>query len=227
LNEDTFCAAVLGPRTKSAAHVSATGWQRHDKAEASEVVVARGDPCRHLFVLCQGWAARYIQLQDGRRQILSILLPGDLFSATVLHDRLHRFSVRAITDIHFSRMDRDHIMDRVAADPEITRTLCSLASTELQTSDQLNTALGRCSAEQRLAYWFLHLSNRMKVDSGGRSGRYVMPLRHQDLADMTGLTPQYTSRLVKTFRDDGIVDWREGSLQILDQEKLERLGQLK
>ncbi len=41
-------------------------------------VLREGSPSEHLFTLLEGWAFRYKTLEDGRRQITSFVLPGDL-----------------------------------------------------------------------------------------------------------------------------------------------------
>ena len=41
-------------------------------------VLREGSPSEQLFTLLEGWAFRYKTLEDGRRQITSFVLPGDL-----------------------------------------------------------------------------------------------------------------------------------------------------
>ena len=49
---------------------------------AREDVTRDGDRPRHVNVVLEGWACRYKQLEDGRRQVISIFLPGDLCDLT-------------------------------------------------------------------------------------------------------------------------------------------------
>src|SRR3546814_8741574 len=46
----------------------------------------------------EGWAARFKTLEDGRRQILNILLPGDIFDLQVLVAAEADHSVVTVTD---------------------------------------------------------------------------------------------------------------------------------
>ncbi len=41
-------------------------------------LLREGSPSEQLFTLLEGWAFRYKTLEDGRRQITSFVLPGDL-----------------------------------------------------------------------------------------------------------------------------------------------------
>jgi len=42
-------------------------------------IVSLGETVDYMFVIEQGWAMRYRMLDDGRRQILNFMLPGDCF----------------------------------------------------------------------------------------------------------------------------------------------------
>ncbi|MER2268962.1 Crp/Fnr family transcriptional regulator, partial [Methylobacterium oxalidis] len=45
---------------------------------AHQDVIREGDAPEHVNLILEGWACRYKQLEDGRRQIISFFLPGDL-----------------------------------------------------------------------------------------------------------------------------------------------------
>lgn len=45
--------------------------------EAREDLVQEGDRPETIFLIIRGWGCRYKQLGDGRRQIMSFLIPGD------------------------------------------------------------------------------------------------------------------------------------------------------
>ena len=71
---------------------SQPGWQHFAAARAGEQIVVRNQPYDDVFVLCAGWAFRYFQLSDGRRQILKFLLPGDAFSSAAVFEKACRLS---------------------------------------------------------------------------------------------------------------------------------------
>jgi hypothetical protein len=50
-------------------------------------------------LICEGWAASVYILSNGSRQILSILLPGDLASTALLFGAQAGCAVDAITDV--------------------------------------------------------------------------------------------------------------------------------
>lgn len=94
-------------------------------------------------------------------------------------------------------------------------------------ADELATNLGRRSAEERVAYLLIYIVEQIKKREVGRDHGYPFPLRQQHIADMTGLTPVYVSRVIKIFRDSNLVEMEGGTVRILNHPKLERIGRLK
>lgn len=179
-----------------------------------------------VFVLCSGWAFRLFQLPDGGRQILNFLLPGDLFSATSVFEQRFHFSVMALTEIRISGMRRAEIQSRLAINPGILTALAKSCIAETEAADEMLTALGQRSAEERIAYLFLHLMQRIAARSVIREQRYPVPLRQQDIADAVGLTAVYVNRVLGLFRERGLAELSDGVLKVFNLAELERIGSL-
>ena len=85
---------------------------------------------------------------------------------------------------------------------------------------------GQRSAEERIAYLFLHLMQRIAARSVIREQRYPFPLRQQHIADAVGLTPVHMSRVVSLFRERGLVELSDGVLKVFNLPELQRIGSL-
>jgi CRP-like cAMP-binding protein len=221
-----FCECLARERAELVTQFQQERWLRHDEAKPSQVVVGRGERCDHVCVLCEGWAFRLIQLADGRRQVLSVLLPGDLFSiSTVFESQLH-FSVQALTHIAYARFDREQVHARALSTPTTSAKLASICTLERMQADELATVLGRRSAEERIAHVILQVVQRLRPEQAVIGERYRFPLRQQHIADMTGLTPVYVSQILKSLRESGLLDLSHGILTILNRPELERIARL-
>jgi len=174
-----FCGALLGKLSEDAQSHQEANWQHYRTVRRGEQAVTRNQVSEDVFVVCGGWAFRFFQLSDGGRQILNFLLPGDLFSATsVFEERVH-FSVKALTEIQISGLRRAEIRTKLAVNPGILAALAKSCVTEITAADELLTALRQRSAEERIAYLFLHLMQRITAQSVIREQRYPFPLRQQ------------------------------------------------
>jgi CRP/FNR family transcriptional regulator len=217
-----FCGAILGSDRD---HTSTPAWQHHFVVGPNKQVIASNQPSQDVYVLCTGWALRFLQLPDGRRQILNFLLPGDLFSASSLFkDRVH-FSVKALTAIQVSGMNRNEVQARISRNPSVLAPAVAIScSAETEASEKMLAAIGLCSAEERIAYLILHLMKRIGERSVIRENRYPLPLRQQDIAEAVGLTPVHVSRILSSFREKGIADLSNGILEVFNLRELQRLA---
>lgn len=177
-------------------------------------------------MLCAGWAFRYFQLADGRRQILKFLLPGDLFSAVTIFEKAFHFSVKALTEVQVSGFSRSEIRARCVADPNVQGAIAKSCITDTHETAELLTALGQCSADERIAHLLLHLMPRIAARNVIREQRYPFPLRQQHIADAVGLTPVHVSRVLGLFRERRLVELSEGHLKVINVAELERIGSL-
>jgi CRP/FNR family transcriptional regulator, anaerobic regulatory protein len=189
-------------------------------------IFAQGGSPDHIFVLCSGWAFRYIQLSNGNRQINKFLMSGDLFSSISIFEEVTHFSARALTSVQICMFPRSAFRDKCFTDNEFQSAMARSFVADARDTAELAAVLGRRSAEQRIAYLFLHLIQRIAVNHVIREGRYPFPLRQQHIADAVGLTPVHVSRVLSTFRERGIIWFSDGVLEILDFPELERMGSL-
>src|SRR3954452_19420379 len=69
------------------------------------------------------------------------------------------------------------------------------------------------SIEQRTAKWIISAMERTDGDE-------VVPLTHEQLATLLGVGRSYTSRVIQTFKAEGILQTRRGSILVLDPDQL-------
>jgi DNA-binding transcriptional regulator YhcF (GntR family) len=69
------------------------------------------------------------------------------------------------------------------------------------------------SIEQRTAKWIISAMERTE-------GEEVVPLTHEQLATLLGVGRSYTSRVIQTFKAEGVVETRRGSILVLNRDAL-------
>ena len=69
------------------------------------------------------------------------------------------------------------------------------------------------SIEQRTAKWILSAMERTDEDK-------VVPLTHEQLATLLGVGRSYTSRVIQTFKAEGVLETRRGSILIRNRDAL-------
>jgi CRP-like cAMP-binding protein len=185
-------------------------------ADADTVLLRSGDNFGSLGAIFTGWALRYKLLDDGRRQILDVLLPGDLFGLeAVLLEKLQH-QVEAVTPVTYGVMADEHVKRMIGGVPHFAASLLSRLVHEQARQDRHVTLLGRSNAEERVATFLVELHTRLRRRRLGHTTSFNMPLTQQQIGDYLGLTVVHINRVLRRFRESGIVTARGKAVLIHD-----------
>ncbi|RVJ66360.1 helix-turn-helix domain-containing protein, partial [Sinorhizobium medicae] len=137
----------------------------------------------------------YRLLSDGRRQVVSFHLPGEMFGFEAGPN--HSFFAEAITATTLAVFGRRHMQER-------SRELLALALTGMARAQQHLLVIGRQCAVERIAAFLVDLCERQ---GGGRQLR--LPMSRQDIADYLGLTIETVSRVVTKLKERSVIVLRD------------------
>jgi len=191
---------------------------------ARATIYREGDLATEFHTLFDGWAFRYKLIADGRRQILSFLLPGDSISYQLMRSDRLRFSVQALTEVSLCVFEREALSRHVAERPVLTSRLDHLAAQEIAAADDRLTDLGQRSAHERVASLILQLYLRLQQRNLADEDSFVSPLRQQHIGDALGLTSVHVSRVLKDLRAEGLIGVDHERLILRDQPMLRKLS---
>src|SRR5689334_16844929 len=183
-------------------------------------LISEGDKPRYVHLVLDGWGARYKSLPDGKRQIVSIFLPGDFCDVNVYILKYMDHSIGAITRLKVAMITPDEMNTLTVGRPRITQALWwhELVTAAIQREWTLN--IGQRSAYERLGHLLVELYLRLQTVGRARNGRCDFPLTQNDLADATGLTAVHVNRTLQELRGDGLIELERKQLHILDLDRL-------
>lgn len=178
----------------------------------------------HQFVyrLRKGWAGRCRSLADGRSQFILIFLPGDLFSVKSMFVTRHPDAVLVLSDAVVERLDYREMNCAYVADSDIASRCIWQVMEEERRLHTWVVGLGQGSAEERLALLLIDFHGRLELsgDIAPDALTYEMPLTQVQLADHLGITSVHVNRVLRIFREQGLVTIRDGQVAIGDLEAL-------
>lgn len=142
----------------------------------------------HLYVVLSGAVRICKLLGDGRRQIETFCMAGDVFGWEM--GQRHRFSAEAVNDCKVARIKRSILFARAADDADLGHALWALTAAELSRAQDHLLVLGRKTAQERVATFLLDMASR----NGTLASEITLPMSRQDIADYLGLTIETVSR---------------------------------
>ncbi len=187
-------------------------------------IIHEGDEPSAVNVLLQGWACRYKVLADGRRQIVSLLLPGDMCDPHVFLLPTMDQSLGTITPAVVAKVPGAAIRAMAAGSAAIAEALNWEMLTCAEIQREWTVSLGRRTAVERIAHLFCEVSLRSGVTDPRNASDCEFPLTQTDLADAMGLSTVHVNRTMQELRGRGAVEVRGKRLVINDRDALEELA---
>jgi CRP-like cAMP-binding protein len=187
---------------------------------AEEIDFIQGMKMEHRLISAGGEIIHHGH--DGRRQILNILLPGDLMGlqASLLDASDH--GIEAITDVEvcvFSRSKTWSLFERM---PQLAYELAWLGAREENLVDENLTSVGQRTARERVAALVLGLYRRADHLGLVIDQSFAFPLTRQHIADAMGLSLVHTIKTWSYLRKAGLFSMSGGMLTLLNPRLTER-----
>lgn len=185
---------------------------------ARRELLREGEPIRERRALLSGWACRQRILSDGRRQILSFLLPGDLIGICQHTNPIASTTVLAITEVVMCPAPA------AEAGSNLSEAYARSAALEELYFLAHITRLGRLNAYERLADWLLEKQDRLALAGLSAADQFALPLTQEMLADALGLTSVHVNRTLQAMRRDGLLTLQGGMISLPDRGRLEKVA---
>jgi len=193
-------------------------------AAAHSDIVCEGDSPRWVKVVLEGWAMRYKQLPDGRRQVLALMLPGDICDGNAFIHQHMDHSICALTTVRYAEVSQADFEALLTASPRLTRALWWSELVTLSIQREWTTNIGQRQAYERIAHLFCEVFARLQAIGLTQGESCEFPLTQTDIADATGLTPVHVNRMVQALRHDGLIELRDKRLHLRDAAKLRHVA---
>ncbi|MEZ5995540.1 MAG: Crp/Fnr family transcriptional regulator [Hyphomonadaceae bacterium] len=194
-------------------------------AKAHQIILRKGEAPTHIYTLHDGWAYRAVHLDDGRRQILSFALPGDVFCLETMRLPEYRlpYAMHALTQVTLCAFDVGGMRELLSS-PEAQFRVAVECQRQSALLERRLVDIGRRRAVGRLARLVLDLESLLKARGLASGEDFDFPLRREDVADALGLTSEHVSRTLVAMKSTGVLDVHQGRAYILDREQLDHIA---
>ncbi|MGX7707714.1 Crp/Fnr family transcriptional regulator [Methylobacterium sp. Gmos1] len=200
------------------AHV--TGWVGPNRD-----LLTDGAAPREVCVILEGWACAYKQLEDGRRQIIGFLMPGDACGAAAVFPDVVNYSVGTLTAVRTARILGLTLLATADTQPRILRAfwLDMLAMSAIQR--EWTASIGLRTARERVAHLLCEIVTRLRAIGLADDDGCVLPLTQEDLGETVGISTVHVNRTLQDLRACGLITLKRQQLVIPDFAALQAVAQ--
>ena len=195
--------------------------------DRGEILSEQGSSGRGLYTVLEGILIRYLSLEDGRRQIVNFMFPGDLIGLQGTFEEAASHSVEALLPSRLCTFETTRFYDLIVEQPRLGYDITWLAAKEESALEAHLSALGQRTAKERVTYlavWLLRRAIATCTTDG--ENRLAVAITQAQIADMLGLSLVHTNRTVKALARDGLVFWRPNGIEIPDLEAAAEFTQI-
>ncbi|MBN2235906.1 MAG: Crp/Fnr family transcriptional regulator, partial [Bacteroidales bacterium] len=184
-----------------------------------EVICKQGSFATHLLFVQKGLTKSYLE-EDNRTQILCINPPGcflELPSMSV--DNVFHYSVAALEDVEVCFFDLHVIKKITQENAQFAWHLMRIENeSHILTYDRF-FSLTQKQLHGRMADILLCLAHRIYG-----SYEFILAFSRKDLADLTAMSNESAIRILKDFKDDGIIETDGKGVKIINLEMLKKVS---
>jgi CRP/FNR family transcriptional regulator len=179
-----------------------------------QAIVWAGDEMDFVASVVDGVATLSHTMEDGRRQMVGLLLPSD-FLGRPGRDAAP-YDVVATSPVTLCCFRREPFEDLLASTPPINRRLLEMTLDELDAAREWMLILGRKTAREKIASLLAIVARRdasLRLTKLDGPLVFALPLTREAMADYLGLTLETVSRQISALKRDGLIRI-QGSRQI-------------
>lgn len=209
---------------EEAALLDGLSFRRRQLRKGEELVAQHSRPTESCVVL-SGVTAREVLLDDGKRQITALHIPGDFVDLHAFLLKVMDHSVVALNDCEAAYVPHRDLLRVMERSPHLGRLLWLSTVVDGAIQRAWITSAGRRSATAHFGHLICELYLRLEAVGLASEGRFEFPVPQNELADALGFSLVHVNRTLQDLRATGLVSWKGSAVGILDFDGLARMSQ--
>lgn len=183
----------------------------------SQPLFLEGSFPRGVFCLNQGKVKIFARGDEGKEQIIHIAKEGEIIGFRAMFSgESYKVSATALEESNICFIAKDDFLNMFDSNPTLRNGIMRELSKELGDRAIFITNMAQKSVRERLAFSLLLLDD---VYSGEE-----INLTREDMANFVGTATETLIRLLKDFKEEGIIEIHTRKLEIMDRDKLEKIA---
>lgn len=191
-----------------------------------EVIRAQGAAVNEVYFLTEGWVSCSMNVLNGRRQIVTVSLPGDLLGIPSLCLTRAAVTFEALTPSVVQIISLDAFAGLFMKSPRLALSMFLVSQQERVLLMERLASVGQTKAIQRLAAFLLHIHERLQQIYPNLDQSFELPLTQSDLAEIVGLTFVHVNRSLRELDRSGLIERSGKRVTLVDLERLRELAGL-
>jgi CRP-like cAMP-binding protein len=191
---------------------------------AERAVVRDGERATESCLIVEGFCMRSKTIADGKRQILSLHIPGEIPDLMSLFLHVMDHDLSTLTPCRLGFIQHETLQKLHRRRPNLAEIFWRDTLIDAAMFREWIVNVGQRPAPARLAHVIVELRERLKVIGRVTGDSFEMPLTQEQIGEALGVTAVHANRVIKQLRQEGIVEFHRGRVTVLSDSKLLELA---
>lgn len=200
--------------------------RHHTKSfKKGEIIVFQGEAPRSAYAVKSGTVKAYNLSVEGDEKPVAFYSEGSIFPAPWVYGKMSSavYYYEAFTpEVELYAVERDELVDFIKKRPELLYMELERALTDQLGGSMRLNALQHSRASDKLIYTLHYLALTHGRPTKDKKVEITLDLKHQDFANLTGLTRETAATELNKLKRQGIIDYGKGKPYCLDLKRLVR-----
>jgi len=188
-------------------------------------LVRDGDRPSECCMIIEGFACRYKLTVEGKRQIMSFHIPGDIPDLQSLHLEVMDHSLGTLVPSKVGFIQHDHMRELCHRCPRIGDVFWRDTLIDAAVFREWMVGIGRRSAYTRIAHVLCELLVRFRSVGLANGHDIEMPVTQAEIGDALGLSTVHVNRVLQELRGNDLITLRGRFLSVKDWLGLKEAGE--
>lgn len=178
--------------------------QRGRPFQKTDSIYYAGEAFRSVYAVRSGAFKTVCIATDGTEQITGFYLPGEILGLDGIATNTHTNTASALETSSVCEIPFHRLEELSSKLPTLQRRFFQIMGREIATDQELISLLSKNSADEKIAFLLLSISQR-NSQRGLSATEFYLPMSRADIGNYLGLTIETVSRVLSKFHKTGVI----------------------
>lgn len=200
---------------------SLTEDQIFNKYKKKQTVYSEGNHPNSLYYVLKGKVKAYRSNEDGKELVTDLFSPGDFLGyVALLEGTVYKDTAAALEETELAVIPKEDFEELVNNNKEVAQKFIRLLAKNISAKENQLLGLAYNSLRKKVAEALIMMQKKYQQT---KEEEFVIDISRESLATIAGTATESLIRTLSDFRIEKLIEIKDGSISIINQEKLEHL----
>ena len=192
-----------------------------NKHKKKQTVYSEGNHPNRLYYVLKGKVKTYKTNEDGKELVTDLFSPGDFLGyVALLEGTVYKDTAVALEETELAVIPKEDFEELVNNNKEVAQKFIRLLAKNISAKENQLLGLAYNSLRKKVAEALIMMQKKYQQT---KEEEFVIDISRESLATIAGTATESLIRTLSDFRIEKLIEIKDGSISIINQEKLEHL----